>query len=531
MTRLLGFLVLLGVGLRVWAYAADVSFWLDEILLGRNIVGLPLGDLLTRPLYLDQVAPRGFLLAERAAVALLGDTELVQRLFPFLCAIAGVFLFRRLAERMLDGWAVPFAVALYAVAIPLIRYSAEVKQYAVDATAAILLLLLALELRERDSSAGRLAVAGVIGFLLPWVSQAAVIVMAGIGAALALRWLTARDPRDRRVLLGVMPVWALAAVIAIAVGRRSMSPSTAAFMDNFWKGGFLPLPFDAERAVHWVWDTALSPFTDPALLRYPLPFLFVLVALLGVAAMWGSRRDAALMLAGPFALALIAAVVQQYPMRGRLMVYLLPGLLIAISAGAEWLRRAAGRLHPAAGAVLMLALLVPPAAALVKVPPPYELEPHRPVLRYLQQHRQPGDAIHAFPLSRIGLLYYGPRYGLRPEEWRTSVCHRTDTRAYVRDVDRYRGVRRLWLISAGVRPFRTARPAVQQYLSTIGMKRDSLAWPSLQFGSVSLELYDLSDSTRLRAANAEEFPVSPMPTDPAPGCRPWSQPSPTDTFP
>ena len=355
-----------------------MSFWLDEILLGRNIVGLPLGDLLTRPLYLDQVAPRGFLLAERAAVALLGDTELVQRLFPFLCAIAGVFLFRRLAERMLDGWAVPFAVALYAVAIPLIRYSAEVKQYAVDATAAILLLLLALDLRERDSSAGRLAVAGVIGFLLPWVSQAAVIVMAGIGAALALRWLTARDPRDRRVLLGVMPVWALAAVIAIAVGRRSMSPSTAAFMDNFWKGGFFPLPFDAERAVHWVWDTALSPFTDPALLRYPLPFLFVLVALLGVAAMWGSRRDAALMLAGPFALALIAAVVQQYPMRGRLMVYLLPGLLIAISAGAEWLRRAAGRLHPAAGAVLMLALLVPPAAALVKVPPPYELEPHRP---------------------------------------------------------------------------------------------------------------------------------------------------------
>jgi hypothetical protein len=72
---------------------------------------------------------------------------------------------------------------------------------------------------------------------------------------------------------------------------------------------------------------------------------------------------------------------------------------------------------------------------------------------------------------------------------------------------------------------------VQNYLGTIGVKRDSLEIRSLQFQSISLELYDLSDSTRLAAADAGHFPVLPMPTAPKPGCRPWIRPSPADTFP
>ncbi len=141
MRRLLTGLVLLGVALRVWAYAANPPLWLDEILVSRNIVGLPFADLLTKPLLLDQVAPRGFLLAERIATLVFGGSELALRLFPFLCGVAGVLLFRRLAERTLDGWGVAFAVGLFAIGVPFSRHGAEVKQYSVDATAAILLLL------------------------------------------------------------------------------------------------------------------------------------------------------------------------------------------------------------------------------------------------------------------------------------------------------------------------------------------------------------------------------------------------------
>ncbi len=162
--------------------------------------------------------------------------------------------------------------------------------------------------------------------------------------------------------------------------------------------------------------------------------------------------------------------------------------------------------------------------------PPYEIENNRALYAYLQQKRQPGDIVHIFPLSRIGALYYGERYGLRVGEWRTSVCNRNDIRAFLRDVDQYRGVRRLWLISGGSRPFRSVRRGVRNYLAAIGIKRDSLVSASLTREDISLELYDLTDSTRLRSADAESFPVDPMPTDPRPGCRPWVSPSPLDSL-
>lgn len=99
-----------------------------------------------------------------------------------------------------------------------------------------------------------------------------------------------------------------------------------------------------------------------------------------------------------------------------------------------------------------------------------------------------------------------------------------ETRAYIKDVDRYRGVPRLWVLSGSGRPLRPVHAAVRSYLSTIGVKRDSVSFPSLTLGSVSIERYDLSDPTRPRATTADVFPVPPVPTDPRPGCREWTRP-------
>jgi hypothetical protein len=130
--QILNGLVVLGVGLRLWEYIFNRSLYLDEILLTRSIVGMPLRELLTKPLLMDQVAPRGFLLVERLAVTILGPSELALRLFPFLCGVASVILFRRLAARVLTGAGPALALFLFAIGVPLIRYGGDVKQYAMD---------------------------------------------------------------------------------------------------------------------------------------------------------------------------------------------------------------------------------------------------------------------------------------------------------------------------------------------------------------------------------------------------------------
>jgi len=224
--QILNGLVVLGVGLRLWEYIFNRSLYLDEILLTRSIVGMPLGGLLTKPLLMDQVAPRGFLLVERLAVMVFGPSEWGLRLFPFLCGILSVILFRRLAERVLTGAGPALALFLFAIGVPLIRYGGDVKQYAVDIVAAIGLLLLALDLREKEATTKRLLLAGALGLVIVWFSQTAVLVMAGIGLGLAVDWLISRDRRAGRELLVMIPLWAVASIAAVIAGMRSMTPST-----------------------------------------------------------------------------------------------------------------------------------------------------------------------------------------------------------------------------------------------------------------------------------------------------------------
>jgi len=73
-----------------------------------------------------------------------------------------------------------------------------------------------------------------------------------------------------------------------------MTPSTRSFMDDFWAGGFLPLPFRGASAVHWFWESLTSLFSDLTLLRYRWPVVFVVVALVGVIALWRQSRLLAL---------------------------------------------------------------------------------------------------------------------------------------------------------------------------------------------------------------------------------------------
>jgi hypothetical protein len=533
MRRLLTALVLLGVALRAVAYFGNSSLWLDEILLSRNIIELPMRELLFAPLALDQVAPRGFLFVEKLAVIAFGPHELALRLFPFLCGLASVVLFRRLAERALTGAAVPVAVALFAIGVPFLKYGAEVKQYQIDATAAILLMLLALPLIDPDpartpalspskrSMRHRILV-GLAGFVVVCFSQASVLVMGGIGAAMAGEWLLTRSRPIGQTLVTTIPLWAIASIAGIVMGLASMSPSTREFMDDFWAVGFAPLS-RVSALPGWYWDRLASLFTEPVLLRYGWPAWFLTIAAAGIVWLWRQRRSTLLIVAAPIAMTLIAATAHQYPFRQRLVFFLVPSVLLLIAAGAECLRVLLARVHPVAGLVPLALCVGPAVVAIVSTPPPYEIEQSRALLGHLQQHRKVGDTIFVYPLSRIGVLYYGKQFGVLPGDLVTAICSRDDTRAYLRDVDQFRGRARVWVYTAAQRPFRVARSTVRAYLQTIGVRRDSITLPSMQYGEVSLDLYDLSDPARLAASTAETFPAPPMPTDPSPGCRPWTR--------
>jgi hypothetical protein len=294
-------------------------------------------------------------------------------------------------------------------------------------------------------------------------------------------------------------------------------------MHDFWRPGFLPLPFDLVPDGAWLWGAFVDPFRDPTLLRYPLPVVALALAVAGV--VWLARRRpvVAAILVAPVLVALLAAVAQRYPFRTRLVLFLLPLPVLLMSAGAEWLRqfgaRVGARHGERTGLALMAAAFAIPVWALADARMPVVAEQNKEIISWLTRHRQPGDAIYVMRLARPPFHWYGSRYRIQPGDWTPGTCDRFDTRVFVRQLDQFRGRPRVWVVLTGHRPFIPARTSMRRYLLAIGVRRDSVAFRSIVFPPTLVELYDLSDPARLSRATAETIEVDPMPTDPRPGCR------------
>jgi hypothetical protein len=158
----------------------------------------------------------------------------------------------------------------------------------------------------------------------------------------------------------------------------------------------------------------------------------------------------------------------------------------------------------------MAALLIPPIWRVVETTPPYWTEDYKSVLSYMRANRQAGDAVYVYVYDYEALERYGQKYGLQQAEYTLGGCWRDDLRAYLRDVDRFRGMPRVWLITSGVPEFYEPGQSLRRYLAAIGTLKGSKSVPSRKpFAPVSADLYDLSDPTRLSNASASSFPLKP----------------------
>jgi hypothetical protein len=233
------------------------------------------------------------------------------------------------------------AVGLAATSTWLIRYSAELKPYSLDALVALLMVWAALETRrpgERPAAWLRLGLAAAVGALL---SPTGLFVCAGILAGLGLDLL--REPSLRRAAR-LAAVGAACGVVVVATYLLwYRSAADGAYMRDFWRLGFLVpgTPGLGIRAWAGVRETLL-PVAD---WMVSLPLVGVLLVVLGAGAVrLRARHGAALpvMLLGPTLAAFGASAAGQYPIATRLMLFASP-LLICLTAagliaGADWLR-------------------------------------------------------------------------------------------------------------------------------------------------------------------------------------------------
>lgn len=492
-------LLLAGAGLRLWQYLGNPALWLDELAVAHNLIARRALLLLSAPLWDAQAAPPGYLLASRAAVVAFGPNEYALRLVPLLCSLAALPIFARISMRLLRPQGVVVAVALFASSSALIIFASETKQYAVDVLAVLVLTELALRWLA-GATFWRTVALTAAGVLAVWCSDPAQFVLAGL--ALALLW--GAPEGERRTLTGPLLAWGVSSALAYAYARSRFTPGVMDMMRHFWKPGFMPWPPRTLDDATWPWRAPLAVLED--FLWVPLAPVYLLLSLGGAWALLRRLRARALLLLVPCLVTFGAAIAGLYPFRSRLVLFLVPAFYLTVAAAAEQLSH---RLRPPLLKTAFLVILgAVPGVGLLRQPPVWRVDDVRPLLAELHAERRKDDRVYVYYPGWQTLRFYGARFGVPIESVDIGNCYLGDLHHYLREVDRYRGLPRLWLfLTFAIPSFGEAR-ALVEYLDTIGVRLETLeAPPNTRPGwrdwpRPTAILYDLSDPARLARATA-----------------------------
>ncbi|MDQ2929496.1 MAG: hypothetical protein M3Y05_01570 [Gemmatimonadota bacterium] len=514
-----GAVVAAGIALRLWQYLGRSALWTDEATVANNIVSRGYEHLLLHPLANNQAAPVGFLLIEKVAASIFGANELALRVYPLLCGMLALLLLCRVAWRLLPPAGVVLVLIPFAFARPLLFYAADVKQYSSDVAIALVLLLVALELSDGAVTTRARARAALIGALAVWLSQPAVLVVAGLGGALLLTsYIDARGAGERRELRALAPIasvvaaWGLSALGATLVSLRHLTPASQHYMRVFWGDGFWPLSLAHPSSVAWPVVRVAFILGNQLGIPTSIGFACALLAAVGVMLTWRTDWHVLTLLLAPLAVALGASAAHLYPFGDRLALFLIPSLLLLAAIGITGM---AARIPAARGASILLLsvtffLLVVEAQALRTAPPVYRREEITPALAYLRAKSAAGDAVY---------IYYGavPAYTFYdwgapfPARAMMGGCHRGDARGYLTELDAQRGRPRVWILFAHESWRLGERELMLRYLDAIGTVRDSTTAIGRDVDGkptfVRLYLYDLSDSTRLASARTSDVVI------------------------
>jgi hypothetical protein len=346
--------LLFGIGIRIFRYSLGMAIWGDEGFLGVNILDRNFRQLLA-PMEYIQVAPLGYLWAQRAMYLMFGMSEYVMRLLSTLAGIGGLILFTVWAANTVEPLAATIAVGVLAVSDIAVRNAAQLKPYGIDLLAGVLLLYLATGFLQdrRTRWLWWLAVATPVALFF---SLPAVFVAVGVALALLLEFPKMSGAQKSAWMIFVC---ALAATFGILfwgyIGPQLAT--TGPMQEVCWV--FPPRGFHPWQFAIWFFKAHSGNFFG-----YPLDlsspgcapsFALAVLGLIVLARL--GRGRLALLLASPFVMTFLAALLRKYPYGDsqRVGQHLVGPICLLIGVGAATVIRA---IAPSEKAMRVLSICV-----------------------------------------------------------------------------------------------------------------------------------------------------------------------------
>lgn len=476
-------LVIYGIFCRLTQYLAFRSLWVDEAKYAVKVMDYSYLQIFDpRRVTFDPFTvkfetpgPLGFFYLSKFLTQVLGNSEYILRLIPFVASVAALFLMVKLAKKYLKPLGVAIAVMLLSIDMSLIIRSADFHPYASDVAVALMLFLMVEKLRRADLNFKNVIVYGLLGAAAVWCSLPAVFVLAGLGSALIVEFLLEKK-REAVPAVAISAFWMTSFVIYYFIYLKS-------FTAIHWpEGGFVTSVLDLKG----LWYGLQGVFTDePMRFKYwhvPAALFFS-----GCAGVFLKDKKQWMYLSFPILAALAAAALGKYPFSGRLIIFLTPVFLIFIAEGVVSLDKFLSGKTKAVLIVLLIFLLLDPFIASAKrlIKPIYR-EEIRPVIVEMEKRRKKGDPVYVYAYAGPAFHYYAKRFGLNENEFIVDRYHHGFPETELVELNALKGRSRVWIVYDHVNNPEGRR--FLSYLDEIGEKQESYFKPG-----AGLLLYNLEN--------------------------------------
>jgi len=398
-------IIALGGFFRAKHYIDNNSLWSDECYLALDIATRSFSDIIDNQstLPLQPKPSPGYLVVVKLMTKIFGDNELALRAISFFCGISALILFYILLKQYISGYALLIGLSIFAIAKPLIYFSAEIKPYSTDVFAAILLYLIYAHVVKRgflfSSSFGLI----ILGALIMWFSYASLFILSAIGFVLLLRLITMKERKYALVLGFCILVWGASFFVLYTHSIKGMLGND--YLLGSWVYGFMPANASWGTKLSWVKDSLLNMFSGVTGIASTV--------LAGVLFMAGAYQlikedvENFFLLNIPLALALSLAILHKYPFYERMILFLAPALCVGISRGVTLFLERKEIISRIGSTIIVAILLIQPLqVAFAYTAKTYILEDMRPIMEHLKTNYKKGDAVFLNNSAQYAFGYY-----------------------------------------------------------------------------------------------------------------------------
>lgn len=443
---LLIIIILAGVFFRCAEFFSEKSLWFDEAKTALKIEGNTCEQLINgKTITKKQPYPAGFLIITKWFSMLGGNNELSLRLFPFVCGILALFLFYRVAHELFGPAPALLALSFFALSPNLIYYSSELKPYSSDILFTVIFLHVFYNIIHKELSWQKIILFGVVGGLAFWVSYPIVFVAAGMGLSTLVLSLRQRDMIRSRKIVAIGLLWAAHFCLFYFLYIRYFTRADG--LVHYWRVAYMPLNIFSFEFMRWFMGSFALFFKIN--LKFPVS-LSALTMIMGSVALYKEQRKNFFLLGAPILLVLFASGLKIYPFQGRVILFLVPIFMLVIVHGVYKFIEGIKAAKYIRVLLIIFFLYYPVLHTLRQWREPYGKSEIKPVMRYLSDHRQPGDKVYLYYSTQAAFRYYAEHMGLMEGDYIIGIDSREDPGQYKKDLEQLRGGERVWVVFSDV---------------------------------------------------------------------------------